>query len=829
MDYMYRPDALVSWNVYDYYTNTYQKPAGTDAVNQYSYQKDHPQRKTMVRVIRASNHNWLLKLMGRRIPRNDIPQEVELYCATVLMLVKPWRQLSHLREDHATWKEAFDTFMMTAHPGIKRMLENIQDQYRSADAAEDDLAVRLAKEEGFEPEDNNDPQEEDEGEDTTTRTHVITITEEMIERAENAKADTREERYAMDAMTQGYLHGVFEADEQEPSSEGARTALPSDVSNIAQWQELMDIAAKSGQAPPTTHERTSTLLGRKDAGADVARVEELDEDYEGGGVETAEEAIQPVKPDELLDDQRRAYDIITSHLTQTILAREPDQLLMQIQGEGGTGKSKVIQTVTQFFAQMGMKSMLMKMAYTGIAASLIEGKTTHTATCMSVSEEKMSAKTRRKLTDTWREIEYVIIDEVSMLSRTFLAALSKRIAIGKARHESNDKPFGGVNVIICGDFHQFGPVVTTKRGALYHISDVARGDSAEEVIGRSIYEQFDKVVILKEQVRVQDAGWRELLSKLRYGEMHKKHYQMLKELTLGDPQCPHTDFTSPEWENVCLVTPRHSVRTKWNDAAVRQHCKSTGERLYICPAENTVKGQPLTMKQRLALAEHRTRETASTTRTLPGQLMLAKGMKVMVTLNIHTDLDIANGTRGEIVAIVLDPNEPEHPEETREVQLHKLPLYVLVKVDNTRLKALPGLERGIIPLAPVAKNMKIGTSKKKKKKSTEQKQGEFTVTRRQLPMTAAYAFTDYRAQGQTIPKVVVDIAHTPSGQMSIFNAYVALSRSRGRSTIRLLRKHDPDLFKKELPHDLIREDERLEALNVKTHEWWERQGKRDRE
>ena len=721
MDYMYRPDALVSWNVYDYYTNTYQKPAGTDAVNQYSYQKDHPQRKTMVRVIRASNHNWLLKLMGRRIPRNDIPQEVELYCATVLMLVKPWRQLSHLREDHATWKEAFDTFMMTAHPGIKRMLENIQDQYRSADAAEDDLAVRLAKEEGFEPEDNNDPQEEDEGEDTTTRTHVITITEEMIERAENAKADTREERYAMDAMTQGYLHGVFEADEQEPSSEGARTALPSDVSNIAQWQELMDIAAKSGQAPPTTHERTSTLLGRKDAGADVARVEELDEDYEGGGVETAEEAIQPVKPDELLDDQRRAYDIITSHLTQTILAREPDQLLMQIQGEGGTGKSKVIQTVTQFFAQMGMKSMLMKMAYTGIAASLIEGKTTHTATCMSVSEEKMSAKTRRKLTDTWREIEYVIIDEVSMLSRTFLAALSKRIAIGKARHESNDKPFGGVNVIICGDFHQFGPVVTTKRGALYHMSDVARGDSAEEVIGRSIYEQFDKVVILKEQVRVQDAGWRELLSKLRYGEMHKKHYQMLKELTLGDPQCPHTDFTSPEWENVCLVTPRHSVRTKWNDAAVRQHCKSTGERLYICPAENTVKGQPLTMRQRLALAEHRTRETASTTRTLPGQLMLAKGMKVMVTLNIHTDLDIANGTRGEIVAIVLDPNEPEHPEETREIQLHKLPLYVLVKVDNTRLKALPGLEPGIILLALIAKNMRIGTSKKNKKKSTEQK------------------------------------------------------------------------------------------------------------
>ena len=48
IDYMYQPDALISWNIYKYYTNTYQKPAGTDTVNQYSYQKDHPQRKTMV-------------------------------------------------------------------------------------------------------------------------------------------------------------------------------------------------------------------------------------------------------------------------------------------------------------------------------------------------------------------------------------------------------------------------------------------------------------------------------------------------------------------------------------------------------------------------------------------------------------------------------------------------------------------------------------------------------------------------------------------------------------------------------------------------------------
>ncbi|KAJ7643178.1 hypothetical protein B0H17DRAFT_959878 [Mycena rosella] len=57
-------------------------------------------------------------------------------------------------------------------------------------------------------------------------------------------------------------------------------------------------------------------------------------------------------------------------------------------------------------------------------------------------------------------------------------------------------------------------------------------------------------------------------------------------------------------------------------------------------------------------------------------------------------------------------------------------------------------------------------------------------------MTAAYAFTDYRAQGQTIPYVLVDIGTPPSGTLSLFNLYVALPRSSGRESIRLLRDFD---------------------------------------
>ncbi|KAJ3755396.1 hypothetical protein EV360DRAFT_49822 [Lentinula raphanica] len=73
-------------------------------------------------------------------------------------------------------------------------------------------------------------------------------------------------------------------------------------------------------------------------------------------------------------------------------------------------------------------------------------------------------------------------------------------------------------------------------------------------------------------------------------------------------------------------------------------------------------------------------------------------------------------------------------------------------------------------------------------------------------MTASYAFTDYRAQGQTIPLVIVDIARVPTGALTLTSIYVALSRST-----------EPEL---------MMEDKRLEDLHDRTRKWWDE--KRDR-
>ena len=96
-----------------------------------------------------------------------------------------------------------------------------------------------------------------------------------------------------------------------------------------------------------------------------------------------------------------------------------------------------------------------------------------------------------------------------------------------------------------------------------------------------------------------------------------------------------------------------------------------------------------------------------------------------------------------------------------------------------------------------------------------------TVQRRQFSLTAAYAFIDYRSQGQTILYVLVDIASPPTGGLSLFNLYVALSHSSGRATIRILRDFEDRQFLKQHNQSLINEDERLEGLDMETRRWYD--------
>ena len=147
----------------------------------------------------------------------------------------------------------------------------------------------------------------------------------------------------------------------------------------------------------------------------------------------------------------------------------------------------------------------------------------------------------------------------------------------------------------------------------------------------------------------------------------------------------------------------------------------------------------------------------------------------MVIHNIATKAEIANRTRGEVTKIVFDTREQmTEPREDGTILLQYPPAIILFKPDIKPKEHFEGLPEGIIPITPCKVTFTIITPDKKKT----------TVQCQQFTMTPAYAFTDYKAQGQTTEYVIVNIAKpVMGGPLMLFNAYIALSRSRGHNTI----------------------------------------------
>jgi len=190
---------------------------------------------------------------------------------------------------------------------------------------------------------------------------------------------------------------------------------------------------------------------------------------------------------------------------------------------------------------------------------------------------------------------------------------------------------------------------------------------------------------------------------------------------------------------------------------------------------------------------------------------LAIGMKVMVT-NVETDQDITNGAHGTIMDVILHPDETYSKEE-RDMVLKNVPLYLLVKLEHMRATPLKGLEAAVTSVELATKSMQVQVVE------NDGNQPQRTVKQCQFPVTAACTFTE------TIPYIVVDIATPPTEGLSLFNLYVTLSCSSGKSAIRLLRDFNAKVFQASHSSQLLAEDDQLKELDMETKEQWGRNGR----
>ena len=175
---------------------------------------------------------------------------------------------------------------------------------------------------------------------------------------------------------------------------------------------------------------------------------------------------------------------------------------MVVVGQGGVGKSVLINAITETFAHHGQEPALAKCAPCGIAATQVGGCTIHYWAGLGIERPKSIASASKRICMRRKKNILgkicLIIDEMSMLHDTLLTDVAKVVAYVKKTGNEGDKhlPFAGMHVILMGDFHQFPPVARTN-AALYSLQWTAAPDA---LYGRSLYRNFDTVVWLRQQI-----------------------------------------------------------------------------------------------------------------------------------------------------------------------------------------------------------------------------------------------------------------------------------------------------------------------------------------
>ena len=214
---------------------------------------------------------------------------------------------------------------------------------------------------------------------------------------------------------------------------------------------------------------------------------------------------------------------------------------MCIPGCGGTGKSQLIRALTKYFLITKRMQMMRKLAPTGIAAAEIDGMTIHSF----LGEQRNTCKPRTikpgdsKLEKEWRPVEYLLIDELSMVGLTLLGKLNRIIC--SAKHVDPQVPFGGVNVIFFGDYLQYRPVYDSPLHTDFSLpSKKKQGKSSSEKeiqqrVARSLILQINCVVKLTQQMRTEDLRYLQLLDRLRHGQSNYDDYELLQTRIVGQP------------------------------------------------------------------------------------------------------------------------------------------------------------------------------------------------------------------------------------------------------------------------------------------------------
>jgi len=184
-------------------------------------------------------------------------------------------------------------------------------------------------------------------------------------------------------------------------------------------------------------------------------------------------------------------------------------------GPAGAGKTFVLNQFIRIAKSEGKHVSVT--ATTGLAATHLGGTTIHSWSGIGISDEiqhgflDRMAKGRREIIG---KTDVLIIDEVSMMHDFRLDMVDQVCRLVRQK----DEPFGGIQIIMSGDFFQLPPI--------------NRGDSRAGgfVVNSQVWQELDPTICyLEEQHRQDDEKLLDILNSMRSGELRRNHAESLLE------------------------------------------------------------------------------------------------------------------------------------------------------------------------------------------------------------------------------------------------------------------------------------------------------------
>lgn len=438
----------------------------------------------------------------------------------------------------------------------------------------------------------------------------------------------------------------------------------------------------------------------------------------------------------LSEEQRHVLDLVVNNNQSVFFT-----------GAAGTGKSVLMRAIITELKKKYAKDpeRVAVTASTGLAACNIGGITLHSFSGIGLGKEDVPTlvkKIRRnqKAKNRWLRTKCLIIDEVSMVDGELFDKLSQ---IGRTIR-NNGRPWGGIQLIITGDFFQLPPVPDGGKRETKFAFDASTWTTS-----------IDHTIGLTQVFRQRDPTFANMLNEMRLGRISEDTVRAFK--SLSRPLNFDDGVGTAE-----LFSTRNEVEG------------SNERRLRELPG--TVRRYDA-----MDIGKEEIRDKLLMNMMAPKSIDLKINAQVMLIKNL--DESLVNGSLGKVIGFSdektfdmtsVDEFDDDDP-------MAKARRKLLKSFSREADTSSSGVKFPVVQFMATNGTSRVILCQPEEWK-VELPNGEVQAKRTQLPLILAWALSIHKAQGQTLERVKVNLGRVfEKGQ-----AYVALSRATTQEGLQVL-------------------------------------------